>query len=203
MLIGNFHNKSSLSTWHLPGQVQTAFFCFCEPYLIKVIIKEAVDRRSVEKNNESTMFWHWSDGSASVNHIKVKVKPQEVVIHQGQRTECGPFTGERKVEEISRSSQITLPSALPGLCTQRRCTWQMSAEQGHSTELLRRQFNLQLNHAYVHTASVLSPCKHASRLLESLMLCHFFLNNQGVLSARPTFLEYFILVISSLSEIFA
>ena len=88
------------------------------------------------------MPWHRSDGSASVKHIKVKVKPQEVVIHQGKKTECGPFTGESKVDELSRSSQITLPSALPGLCTQRRCTWQMSAEHSHSTELLRRQFKI-------------------------------------------------------------
>lgn len=125
------------------------------------------------------------------------------VTHQGQKTECGPFTGESKVDELPRNSQITLPSALPGLSTQRRCMWQMSAEQGHPTELLRRQFNLLLNHACVHAASILSPCKQASQLLKSLMLCYFFLNNQCVLSALPTFLERFILVVSSLSEIFA
>ena len=107
------------------------------------------------------------------------------------------------LRQESRSSQITLPSALPGLCTQRRCMWQMSTEHSHSTELLRRQFNLQLNHAYVHTASILSPWKHASQLLESLMLYYFFLNNKCVLSALPTFLEHFILAILSLSKIFA
>ena len=49
-----------------------------------------------------------------MNHIKVKVKPQEVVIHQGQKTECGPFTAESKVDELSANAKSL--QSCPTLC---------------------------------------------------------------------------------------